>query len=254
MPKLYELLAVYESTTGQASKVRGELSATFDKKRHLFEGRKKTFRPSAENAEPVVEAEQEIQSTVAREIRWLSGYLAKSTDVAYQIDVANTEAKSDVVDEDGTVLLKDVPATTLLQLAKRVVEWKDLILAIPTLDPAKGFVEDKAHGAGHWAAREVVKPRTMKTKKVYVKYEATKEHPAQTELLDADVQIGTTLEQEWSGLITPSRKAELLDRVEVLHRAVTKARSAANALTIDTSDKKIGATLLDYVFKPLLDA
>jgi uncharacterized FlaG/YvyC family protein len=254
MSKLYELLAVYESTTGQASKVRGELAATFDKKRHLFEGRKKTFRSLEENVEDQVEAQQEIQSTVAKEIRWISGYLAKSADVAYQIDVANTEAKADVVDENGDVLLKQVPATTLLQLAKRVAEWKDLILAIPTLDPAKGFVEDKGHGAGHWKAREVVKPRTVKTKKVYVKYEATKEHPAQTELLDADVLTGTTLEQEWSGLITPSLKAELLDRVEALYRAVTKARSKANDHAIEINDKKIGADLLEYVFKPLLGA
>lgn len=254
MPKLHELLAVYESTTGQASKVRGELMVTFEKKRHLFEGRKKTFRSLAENTEPQVEAEQEIQSTIAHEIRWISKYLAKSTDVAYQIDVANTAAKADVVDDDGNVLLKDVPTTTLLQLAKRVAEWKDLIVAIPTLDPAKGFTEDKAHGEGHWMARDVVKPRTVKTKKVYIKYEATKEHPAQTELLDADVQTGTTLEQEWSGLITPSMKADLLDRVETLYRAVNQARSKANDHVIETQEKKIGGQLLDYVFEPLLGA
>lgn len=252
MPKLHELLAGYESTTGQASKVRGELMTTLEKKRHLFEGRKKTFRPQAENTEPQVEAEQEIQSTIGSEIRWVSKYLAKAADVAYQIDVANTSAKADVVTDNGDVVLKDVPTTTLLQLAKRIAEWKELIVAIPTLDPAKGFKEDKAHGQGHWVAREVVKPRTVKTKKVYVKYEATKEHPAQTELLDADVPTGTTLEQEWSGLITPSMKADLLDRVETLYRAVNQARSKANDFALETQGKKIGEDLLNFVFKPLL--
>jgi uncharacterized FlaG/YvyC family protein len=254
MTKLHELLAAYDSTTGQTTKVRGELATTFEKKPHLFEGRKKTFRPLAEDGEVVVEDQQEIQSTIAAEIKWISKYLAQAVDAAYQIDLANTTAKADVVDENGKNLLTDIPTTTLLQLAKRVAEWKDLIAVIPTLDPAKGFTEDPTHGEGHWKAREVVKPRKVKTKKVYVKYEATKEHPAQTELVDEDVPTGTILEQEWSGRITPALKAELLDRVEKLYRAVVKARSKANDYAIEKEDKKIGATLLEYVFQPLLGA
>jgi len=96
----------------------------------------------------------------------------------------------------------------------------------------------------------MVKPRTQKTKKVYIKYDATDKHPAQTELVDEDVPTGTILEQQWSGLITPSLKADLLDRVETLYRAVVKARSKANEHNLEKQEK-IGAELLDYVFKPL---
>jgi len=172
-------------------------------------------------------------------------------DVAYQVDVANTTAKADIETEDGAIIAKDVPATTLLQLEKRIAEWKDLIVAIPTLDPAKGFQPDPEHGRGHYKAREVSKPRRLKTKKIYIKYQATKEHPAQTELVDEDVPVGTILEQEWSGLVTPALKADLLDRVETLYRAVTKARSKANDLSLDVSGKKLGNDLLDFVFQPL---
>jgi hypothetical protein len=254
MTKLHELLAVQGSLSGQASKVRGDLAVTFDKKKHLFEGRKKTFQPLAEDAQPTVEDQQDIQSTVAGEIKWISTHLAKALDVAYHVDLANTAAKADIVAEDGTVLVKDIPATTLLQLEKRVTEWKDLIAAIQTLDPAKSFVPDKAHGEGHFKARDVVKQRKVKTKKLYIKYEATDKHPAQTELVDEDVPTGTILEQEWSALITPAKKADLLDRVETLHRAVAKARSKANDHAIETKDHKIGVTLLEFVFQPLTGA
>ena len=254
MTKLHELLAVLGSKSGQANKKRGDLTVALKSKRHLFEGRKKTFRPLEEDAKPTVEDQTDIQTTVVKEIGWVSKDLALAVDIAYQVDLANTQARADVVTEDGQTLVKDIPATTLLQLEKRIAEWKDLIEAIPTLDPAKGFEQDKAHGEGHYRAREVVKPRKVKTKKVYVKYEATKEHPAQTELVDEDVPTGTILEQEWSGLITPALKSDLLDRVETLSRAVAKARSKANDHAIETQDKKIGAGLLEFVFQPLQSA
>jgi hypothetical protein len=251
MTKLHELLAVQSSLSGQASKVRQELAVTFEKKRHLFEERRKSFRSNEEGVPVAVEEQQDIQTTVASEIEWISNHLAKAVDVAYQVDLANTEAKADVVTEDGETLVKDLPATTLLQLEKRVAEWKELIVAIPTLDPAKGFKPDEMRGLGFWKARDVTKPRTKKEKKPLVLYPATDKHPAQTQVLDVDTVTGTILEQEWSALITPTMKAELLDRVETLYRAVTKARSKANDHSVDTAGKKIGETLLDFVFKPL---
>ncbi len=254
MAKLHELLAVQENLTGQATKKRTELMATFEKKRHLFEETRKTFTPFGEQSIATVEEQKDLQSTIAKEIEWISQALAKAADVGYQVDLANAEAKADVVTEDDMVLLKDVPGTALLRLAHRITEWKDMIAVIPTLDPAKGFRPDPDRGNDVYKARDVNKQRTLKTKKLYIKYEATPQHPAQTELLDENVPVGTILEQEWSGLITPSKKAALLDRVEILSRAVAKALAKANEHAIDPKDKKIGADLLAFVFEPLKTA
>ena len=126
-----------------------------------------------------------------------------------------------------------------------------MIAAIPTLDPAKGFKPDPDQGADIFVAREVTKPRTRKGKKLYIKYEATEKHPAQTELIDEDIPVGTTTDQEWSSLITPAKKAELLEKAEILSRAVSRARAKANEHAIEVKELKIGETLLDFVFKPL---
>lgn len=251
MTKLHELLAVQGNLSGQATKKRTDLKTTFEKKRHLFEETRKTFTSNEELEKPQIEEQKDIQSTVIREIDWIKSDLAKAVDVAYQVDIANTEAKADVVTEDDELLLKDIPATALLQLEKRVAEWKDLIQSIPTLDPAKGFQLDTARGHGYYKARDVTKPRTKKVPDVITLAPATKEHPAQTQLISVDKPTGTILEQEWSSLITPATKSDLLDRVEKLLRAVSKARSKANEHAIDVSGKKIGAALLDFVFKPL---
>jgi hypothetical protein len=245
--KLHELLAVEGSLETQARTAAADLKKTFDSKQHLFGEKVVTFYPSAEDAQPVTESQSSIQSTVPKELKWISTFLSKSLDASYQVAQANTLAKADIVLDDDTVVAKDVPATALLELEKRVNELQALVAAIPTLDPAKGFIPDSQRGSEYYAARSVSKDRTKKEKQVVVLYPATTEHPAQTQLIDKDVKVGTVTEQEWSALITPAKKSEYLNRVENLSRAVRQARARANQQEVDKT-KAIGASLLKYIF------
>lgn len=249
MGKLHELLAVEGNLENQANKVRTDLMNTFEKKRHLFEEKCVVFKPSVETEREVVETQSDIQSTVKKELTWISSHLIKALDASYQVAEANTQARADVIldDDAQTVLLKDVPATSLLELEKRIAEINALVQAIPTLDPAKGFTVDTQR-ENAYKAREVVKTRTKKTVEVIIKYAATKEHPAQTEMINVDKPVGELREQEWSGLITPAEKSELIDRVEMVARAVRKARARANEVEVD-STKKIGKKIIQFVFE-----
>lgn len=251
MAKLHELLAVESNLSTQAQKTRGDLIETFHKKRHLFEEKRSTYTPLAEGAGAVTEAQSDIQSTVAKEINWVTGVLAKAFDAAHQIDLANTKAVADIVDEDGVTIAKAVPATSLLQLEKRINEIRELATAIPTLDPAKGFTQDGSRESGIYQARPVTKQRTKKVLQVLKLADATKEHPQQQQTYNEDVPIGTIQEQEWSAMLTPATKSDILNRCDVLLRAVRKARAKANEVEIEQATNKIGKTLLDYVFKPL---
>jgi hypothetical protein len=251
MAKLHELLAVESNLSTQANKTRGELIETFHKKRHLFEEKRVTFTPDTEGAQAVTETQSDIQSTVLKEITWISGVMAKSWDVSHQVDLANTKAVADVVTEDDVTLLKDVPATSLLQLEKRLKEVSDLVQAIPTLDPAKGFQPDEQRGKGIYQARPVNKKKTKKVPQVLELAPATKEHPRQTQVYSEDVPVGAIQELEWSAMLTPAMKSELLDRCDMLLRAVRKARAKANEVDVEVAGNKIGKKLLDYVFKPM---
>lgn len=246
MAKLHELLAAEGTAKAQADKCRSDLSNTFDKKRHLFGEKVVTFQPSAEGAKAVTEEQSDIQTTVPAELKWVSDIWAKAIDAAYQIAESNMGARADVVLDNGDILLKNVPATALLELEKRASEIHALVSGIPTLDPAKGFKLDEARGAGIYKAREITKTRTQKTIVPIVKYEATKEHPAQVDLINKDVPVGTIQEQEWSGLITPAEKAELLSRAEELKRAFKTARARANEAP--ASKEKIADKLFKHVF------
>jgi hypothetical protein len=244
--KLHELLAAEGTAKSQADKCRTELMATFEKKRHLFSEKLVTFTPNTEGAQSVTEEQSTLQSTVPSELKWIGDIWAKALDLAFSIDVGNQTAKADVTLDDGTVLLKDVPATALLQLEKRANEIHAFIQAIPTLDPAKGFKADPNREAGVYIAREDNKTRTKKVERHIVVVPPTEQHPAQVAKVTEDVPIGTIKTQEWSGMITPADKADMLNRAEELRRALKTARSRANDVKVEHT--KIGNTLFQYVF------
>jgi uncharacterized FlaG/YvyC family protein len=251
MAKLHELLAVEGNLQTQSNAVRTELMATFTSKRHLFEEKRSTFTPNTDGAAAKTESQSDIQSTVSDEIKWISEHISKALDATYAVDVANTNAFADVVLEDGTKVLEKVPATALLEMEKRLGEVHQLIKTIPTLDPAKGFTLDPDHARKAFKAREVRKNRTAKVQEPLVLAPATDKHPAQVQLITKDVVVGEIHEQEWSGMITPSTKAELIERCEDLQRSVKKARARANNTEIDQASNKIGQKLLSYIFQPL---
>ena len=246
--KLHELLAVEGPLKAQANATRTDLMATFKNKRHLFEEKLVTFYPNTDGAKPITESQSLINTNVRKELAWIAGILTKQMDVSYLVAEANASqmARADVTLEDGTILLKSVPTTALLELEKRANEIRELITAIPTLDPAKGFTPDTARGNGIYAARERRVERTRKAQRPIVLYDATPEHPAQTQLISEDVAVGHVEEQEWSGLITPAEKGELLERAETFSRAVKAARMRANDADF-TGDFKIGAAIFNYV-------
>ncbi len=247
--KLHELLAVDGNLKAQADKTRTDLMGTFEKKTHLFTEKIVSYKPNDESAGPaVVESQLDIQTTVPKELKWISEFLIKSLDVSYQVAEANTIARGDVVLEDGSTFLSQLPATSLLELEKRCKELHDFVSAIPTLDPAKGFRLDPDKGKDIFKAREDHKTRTKKTNKVLTLAPPTDKHPAQVQVVVEDTPVGDITTLEWSGLITTAAKGDMLGRVETLTRAVKKARSRANETEIGKTDKKIGAEIINYVF------
>lgn len=248
MAKLHELLAVETLLRSQAETCRADLKNTFEKKTHHFEKKIVTFKPLADGAPDKVESQLALQTSVAAELQWIGEKIAKSIDAGHRIDVANVSAQADLILDDGTVLLQKVPATSLLRLEHRFLELRDLIQAIPTLDPAKGFLPDTAEatdGSVH-RARDKESVRTEKKFEFVVMVAPTDKHAAQVKELMADRPIGTVVTQEWSSLITVASKADMLDRCEATLRAIKKARSRAADIEMDAKGNAIADTLLGY--------
>jgi hypothetical protein len=247
--KLHELLAIEGNYETQMNQMLAQLGDLFTKKRHHFTETSTTFQSLTEGATAEVETKSSLQATVAQELERIEPHILKAWGASMQIALTNTKALATITVEDTDITVADVPATALLELEKRLTQLREVLQAIPTLDPAKGFEEDYDHGDGHYRAREVRKNRTQKKQKPLVKYEATKEHPAQVDVITVDEPVGTILEQEWSGMLTPNNKSRMLARADAVIRAVRAARARANQTEVDPvahDHSKVGP-LLDYI-------
>jgi hypothetical protein len=158
-------------------------------------------------------------------------------------DVANCIAVADIK-LDGVVVAKKVPVTHILFLEKQLVDLNTFIGALPTLDPAEEWIYSLEAGCFKSSAKDTIK--SNKVKKNHIKYEATKEHPAQVETYETEVPVGTWTTIKFSGNISSDRKNQLLTKVRELAKALKLAREEANGIEVEKST--IGSDILNYIF------
>lgn len=173
--------------------------------------------------------------------------LVEFMDVVATQETGNTQAKADVV-VDGKVVLSQVPVSVLLFLEKQVSYIRTFITNMATLPTDREWKQDSA--ANCWSTEAVEQTHTKKTPTRFVKAEATKEHPAQVEILYVDNIVGYWITRHFSGAIPAKVQSALLDRVNRLDEAVKSAREAANSVEVE--QVKIGKSLLDFVFEDMI--
>lgn len=67
--------------------------------------------------------------------------------------------------------------------------------------------------------------------------EATKEHPAQVDIVEVDEPVGEIRSYDWTGMLSLGQKAELLEQIDILIEAVKQARSRANEVAVNKEKK-----------------
>lgn len=246
--KLHELLAVEQDRKHKATKAMGELQNLFTKKSPYFDGMVKRYIEMEEDSEKIPDERKEMVTTVSKSFKEALEDLIAGIDAHLSKEETNCSgtAKAELLVE-GTNL-GTFSATSLLALEGHLTKLNVLYKEIPTLDPTYRWIFDPQEGV--YRTESEVKFRSVKRPKVIVKYEATKEHPAQTELLYLDIQVGKYDTVYTSGRITAAQKTALLQRIDVLLEAVKMARSKAN--NVEVSNTKFGQQLFDFIHKGII--
>ncbi|QJX00691.1 DUF7873 family protein [Frigoriglobus tundricola] len=243
MPKLNQINALVTSRKGDAEKQITELYKLIQKEQ-LFAGRERTYRPLDEvNGQKLPPESQRVQQRADDLVRQAREKWTELWNLVLTQDTGNQSARADIV-VDGKVILANVPVTSLLFLDKQVNDLETFVSKLPTPDPAEEWTHDPSTGLLRGKTTESL--RTSKEPTVIVKYEATKEHPAQTELFTKDVPVGTWSQILYSGCIGTDRKNAILTRVRKLQDAIKLAREQANLLEVER--QKAGEPLLGFVF------
>ena len=241
MAQLNQLVAVIEPlkkrTAADLNKIDNGLS-----KADLFHGITKTYEPKDDEGERLPGEDKAVQRTVPGDLKMVSDLLTRLFDAVYTRDVANTVARADVV-VDGETVLTDVPVPFLLFLSKQVADLRIRVerLQVHALDTKWTYDE----GTELWRGAPVDSVRSKRVRKPFVLYEATKEHPAQVQVAEEDVALGTWTTTRLTGAVTPVRKRQLLTRVDKLADALRSAIEKANQF--EFTQAHIGEGLFDWL-------
>jgi len=243
--KLHEILAVENGLEKTAKKLILSSKKQFDKE-NLFLGQTKTLEMFDESLAHLNAIEhQKLETTVDDNLDYALKAVSKYWDSVVQKDLANQIAKADVV-VDGTVILSDVPSTTLLGLESKISELRTLFEAIPTLAPGINWIRNEADPEGIFRTSEGISQfKTEKDIDFRVLYEATTEHPAQVAQMNVVKNVGKYTTNKTSGMYTAHRKAKVLSNLDTLLSAVKKARQRANNAIIEK--RNIGENLINFI-------
>ena len=246
--KLHELLAVEQDRKHKANQMLGETKNVFTKKSPYFDGMVKRYIALEENSEEIPDERKQMVTTVKDKLNEAIEVIIKGMDAHISKEETNASnvAKADLI-VDG-VNLGTFSAMALLGLEGHLNKLHTLYKDIPILDPTKRWIFDEQQGV--YRTEPEVKFRAVKRPKVIVKYEATEKHPAQTELLYLDFQVGKYETIYTSGRITTTQKAQLMKRINALLEAVKTARSKAN--NVDVNNIKVGQKLFDFIHNGII--
>jgi hypothetical protein len=241
--KLNQIIAVANGVKGRTQKAITEVYHKLQKGA-LLEGISRKYRPKEDEGERLPPETKLVNLRVSDALRDVAVVMTELFDVVATQDYANRKASAGVVLADGKHLLLNVPVTHLLFLEKQLVDIHTLVEKLPTLDLAEQWIRSEEADCYATATHETV--RTKKIPRNHIKYEATKEHPAQVEMFTEDVVVGYWETVKFSGAIPESVKKEMIARVEQLQDAVKAAREEANSMEIE--QVKEGKEIFNFLF------
>jgi hypothetical protein len=241
MPKLNQVIAIEKSVKSRVYSELTELHKS-SQKAEPFNGFVKTYRKKDEEGEDYPAERKKVQVIADSLLERAATILTELFDVTASKDFANCHARADV-EVDGQVLVPNATVSYLLFLEKQLNDLRTFIDKLPELDEADDWSKDE--NSGLFKTTPIPTHRTKKVQRAIVLYEATKEHPAQTQLITEDVIVGYWDTIKHSGALPVPRKKVLLERVEKLAKAVKFAREKANSS--DAEEQKIGKTLFAFL-------
>ncbi len=246
MAKLHELLAVEGDLKGEKDKIAEETKTVFEKKTEHFIAKVRRLEMFDDGRKQEEEEEKKaLTTTVYDKLQYMSKSFSRFWDAKLQKESANQEAKSDIV-IDGKTIAKDVPVTFLLHMEDELKNLRKIYDSIPTLQPGINWILDDQMGDHVYKTSDpIVKMKTEKTIEYRVVVQPTDHHPAQIKEISIDKNIGKYIETFWSGMLTPAEKSILLSKVDLVLRAVKKARQRANGQEV--KDLQIGKVIFDYI-------
>lgn len=241
--KLNQIVALNAPKKGEFQK---QITKSYQilQKPEPFYGREGTYTPrDEENGEKLPAESTKVQLRVDSILEELKEPWSEMFDVVLTNDVGNSQATADLI-VDETTILKNVPVSTLLFLEKKLVEWGNVLSAIPVLPLSHTWNYNSDFALYETPVQHTI--RTTKEEIPLVLYEATDKHPAQTKTIVKDVPVGSWERKITSSAMPLTEVDRLKKKLAKLKEGVIKAREQANSMEIE--QQKGGDQILNFLF------
>ena len=208
-----------------------------------FTGFSKSFKPKAEDGDALPPENKIVQRKIEEVFLQMQESVTNLIDLHYTHEVGNTTAFADLQLPNGSEI-KSVPVGMLVRLEKELIDVRTFISKAPTfaVDVSWSWNSDMLV----WTSVPVTTTSTKKVPTFVTVANATEHHPEQVREVTNDVIVGHWTKQEFSATLSPARKKELTDRINLLMDAVKKAREEANMTEV--KQMKMGDTIFSYLF------
>lgn len=245
--RLHQLLAVLKGAATDAFEDLKKADHVLAKTQ-LLSGRSKVYRPANdEDTTRFPDEYQKVQVSAEEVIKTALRTQIRAMDLTASRDFSNAVAKADIV-VDGEVFLRDAPIPFLLWLEERLKNLETFIGRLPTLPSDTTWNYSTAEDA--WESAAVEAAKTKKVSEPLVLYPATKEHPAQTKVLEVDIVQGYWTSRQFSSALQRTSVVAMQLKVRKLQDAVKMAIMAANA--VEAVEVKPGDKIYKYLFSEVL--
>ena len=245
--RLSQILAAEKTIKSQGYGDFTKIHQTFQKAEPLT-GISRTYQPRDTEGEQFPNESTQVQIRAKDVLKDAQSKLTELFDITASKDFANCEAKANIVVDSDTAnpitIAENVPVTYLLWLEKQLTDLYTFAKNLPVLSPTEQWAWDNNQNC--YRAEPSQSAKTKKIAKPFVKYEATKEHPAQVDVVTEDVMVGTWTTTKYSGALPAGDVESIRERVQKLQKAVKFAREEANGTAAPAH--KMGEKVLGFIF------
>lgn len=240
---LHQLLAVEKDLVSKAHMKLTETHDSFTNKTDHYTGILKRYSPDNEEGTKFPDESKGVVTTVNEKLNDTKNSVIKAIDAVISKEETNNNIREKLI-IDGKDYGEFSP-TSLLALEKMLMHIKNIYKLIPTLEPSKTWDPQPGSDRDIYVTQKETTYRTEKCMEVIELSPATKEHPAQTQLVQIDKQVGQWEKIYYSGQLTPKQKSIFLERIDNIIVAVKKTRALANQAEV--VNMKIGKDLFSYI-------
>lgn len=200
---------------------------------------------------PQIPSESKDVQRVARVIlRGVADALVPYVNAVITRDNGNMAASADIV-VNGETVATAVPAVALLALENDFREMLTLVTEIPEAPAGEHWTYDE--NSRVLVSGESRALRTAKKRRAIITVPETERHPAQFSVENEDVPIATIIARRYHGGMLLADKRALIESVQEVFLAISRAREEANAAFETEPVTGIGERLVELALPGLMD-